>query len=83
MWERFIFRQEKPKMIAAVFETAGQFAYIFAIAANTIAAAPVISAYCMMSVIWSRIFLKEKLSLRHYLAITITVAGIVLLGFGE
>lgn len=81
--ERFIFRQEKPKMIAAIFETAGQFAYIFAIAANTIAAAPVISAYCMMSVIWSRIFLKEKLSLRHYLAITITVAGIVLLGFGE
>ena len=44
------------------------------------AAAPVISAYCMASVVWSRIFLKEKLSWRHYLAIAVTVAGIVILG---
>lgn len=78
-----ILRQEKPKLIAGVFETAGQFAYVFAIAANTIAAAPVISAYCMMSVVWSRIFLKEKLSTPHYLVILITVAGIVLVGMGE
>jgi len=73
-------RHETPKLIAAVFETGGQFAYVFALSANAIAAAPVISAYCMASVVWSRIFLREKLSWRHYLAIAVTVAGIVILG---
>ena len=40
----------------------------------------IISAYCVLSVLWSRIFLKEKLSTLHYLAIAVTIAGIVLLG---
>ena len=71
---------EGPKFIGAIFETAGQFAYIFAIGANAIAAAPVISAYCMMSVVWSRIFLKEKLSKKHYLMIAVCIVGIVILG---
>lgn len=71
---------ELPKLIGATFETAGQFAYIFAISANAIAAAPVISAYCVMSVVWSRIFLKEKLSVKHYAMIAICVVGIVILG---
>ena len=76
-------RREGPKLVAALFETAGQFAYVFAIAANAIAAAPVISAYCMLSVVWSRIFLKEKLSWKHYATILVTVAGIVIMGFFE
>ena len=42
--------------------------------------AAIISAYCAASVIWSRIFLKEKLSYKHYIAITITVIGIVVMG---
>lgn len=41
---------------------------------------PIISAYCVASVVWSRIFLKEKLSLKHYLMIALVVAGIVILG---
>ena len=73
-------RREAPKLAAALFETAGQFAYVFALGANAIAAAPVISAYCMLSVIWSRIFLHEKLSARHYMAIAAAIAGIVILG---
>lgn len=72
------------KLAAAVSETAGQFCYVFALAANPVASAPIISAYCMLSVIWSRIFLKEKLSLKHYATIALTVAGIILLGiYGE
>ncbi|MPM89399.1 hypothetical protein SDC9_136508 [bioreactor metagenome] len=43
-------------------------------------AAPIISAYCVASVVWSRIFLKEKLSVRHYTAIATVIAGIVILG---
>lgn len=73
--------REKPKLLAAVCETAGQFAYVFALGANAIAAAPVISAYCMLSVLWSRIFLHEQLSRKHYLAIAVTVIGIVIVGF--
>lgn len=78
--EKLTKESEGPKFIGAIFETAGQFAYIFAISANAIAAAPVISAYCMMSVVWSRIFLKEKLSWKHYLMIVVCVIGIVILG---
>ena len=41
---------------------------------------PIISAYCVASVLWSRLFLKEKLSWKHYLMIGLVVAGIVILG---
>ena len=43
-------------------------------------AAPIISAYCVASVVWGRIFLKEKLSIKHYAMILIAVVGIVILG---
>lgn len=81
--EKLTLQRETPKFIAATFETAGQFAYIFAISANSIAAAPMISAYCVASVLWSRIFLKEKLSFKHYLMILLCVIGIVILGTAE
>ncbi len=71
--------REVPKLVAAVCETVGQSAYIFAISAN-IASAPIISCYCLVSVIWSRIFLKEKLSWKHYLAIGIAAVGIAMIG---
>ena len=73
-------RREGPKLLGAVCETAGQFAYVFAIAANAIAAAPIISSYCLSSVLWSRIFLKEKLSWKHYACILLAAAGIIILG---
>ena len=72
--DRLTVKAEGPKLIGACFETAGQFAYIFAIAAT------MISAYCAVSVLWSRIFLKEKLSWKHYLTIATAVVGIVILG---
>jgi drug/metabolite transporter (DMT)-like permease len=43
----------------------------------------IISAYCALSLVWSRIFLKEKLSWKHYLAIAIAFVGIIVLGIGE
>lgn len=81
--EKLTVKRESPKFVAAIFETAGQFAYIFAVSANAIAAAPVISSYCVASVLWSRIFLKEKLSMKHYAMIIICVIGIVILGTFE
>lgn len=78
--EKLSIKREGPKFTAALFETGGQLAYIFAVSANAIAAAPVISAYCVASVLWSRIFLKEKLSFKHYAMIIICVVGIIILG---
>lgn len=80
--DRFQTKREAPKYIGALFETAGQFAYIYAIADedHVMYAAPIIAAYCAASVLWSRIFLREKLSWRHYMMLVLIVAGIVLLG---
>ena len=67
---------------ANVAETAGQLAYIYALGDTAHAgfAAAIIASYCALSVVWSRIFLKEKLSWKHYAAIALTVAGIIILG---
>ncbi len=75
-------QSERPKYIGALFETAGQLAYIYALAdtEHVAMSAPIISSYCVVSVLWSRIFLKEKLSWKHYCAIAVTVAGIIIMG---
>lgn len=75
-------KQEGAKYVGALCETAGQFAYIYAIGDedHVMMAAPIISAYCVASVLWSRIFLKEKLSVKHYAAVATVIVGIVILG---
>lgn len=80
--QKYFPKAEAPKYVGAVFETAGQFAYIYALAdeEHVALSAPIISAYCLASVIWSRIFLKEKLSVKHYLTIAVAITGIVILG---
>lgn len=79
--QKLLPKLEAPKYIGACFETAGQLAYIYALASGEATlAAPIIASYCMVSVIWSRIFLKEKLSLKHYACIAVTFAGIVIMG---
>ena len=80
--QKLIPRQEAPKYTGAIFETIGQFFYIYALADTEHVAfsAPIISSYCVASVLWSRLFLKEKLSRKHYGCIALVVAGIIILG---
>lgn len=80
--DKLVPKMELPKYTGAIFETAGQFAYIYAIAdtEHLAMSAPIISAYCAASVLWSRIFLKEKLSWKHYGMIALVVVGIVIMG---
>ena len=80
--DKLVVKMEAPKYIGAICETAGQFAYIYAIAdeEHLAMSAPIISAYCVASVLWSRIFLKEKLSRKHYLMVLLVVIGIVIMG---
>ena len=80
--DKLLPKMEAPKYIGAIFETAGQFAYIYAIAdtPHLAMSAPIISSYCAASVVWSRLFLKEKLSWKHYAMIVVVVAGIAIMG---
>ena len=80
--EKLLPKMEAPKYIGAIFETVGQLAYIYAIAdtQHLAMSAPIISSYCAASVVWSRLFLKEKLSWKHYAMIVTVVAGIAIMG---
>ena len=80
--QKLVPKMEGPKYIGAVCETIGQFFYIYALAdtEHVAFAAPIISSYCVASVIWSRIFLKEKLSKKHYACIATVIVGIVIMG---
>ena len=80
--EKLTPRTEAPKYVGAVCETIGQFFYIYALAdsAHVAMSAPIISSYCAASVLWSRIFLKEKLSVKHYISILMVFIGIVIMG---
>ena len=69
------------KLLGAMSETAGQAAYIVALAANAVASAPLISSYCIFSALWAHIFLKERLSKQQYFAVALAVIGIVIMGF--
>ena len=75
--------QNKDKVLAAVFETAGQFTYVYALGAVDAVAAPILSSVCVVSLLLSRIFLKEKLSRKTYLFIAIVIIGILLLAISE
>ena len=79
--ETFALRDQKDRGLAAIFETLGQFFYVFAISANAVIVAPLISSYSMVSVILSRIFLKDKLTAKQYAVIAMIMVGIFILGF--
>ena len=73
----------KDKILAAVFETAGQFTYVYALSGNGAIAAPIISSVCIVSLLLSRIILKEKLSWKTYAFIAVVIIGILLLAVAE
>ncbi len=79
--ESLSFDRDKYKLAAACFETAGQFTYVFALSGNTIIAAPAIGSYTIFSVLWSHIFLKEKLTKKQYFVISLVLIGVLILAF--
>ncbi len=81
--ERIVPKKQGPRLCAAIFETAGQFVYVRAMSGNGIIAAPMIAAYSIVSIILSRIFLKEKLPILQYIAVGTVMLGIVILGVLE
>lgn len=75
--------RNRDKLLAAVFETAGQFTYVYALSGNGVIAAPIISSVCIVSLLLSRVFLKEKLDWKTYLFIAVVIIGILLLAVSE
>ena len=68
---------------AAISETFGTMTFIFASAINPTLTAPVVSSYCLVTIVLARIFLKERLTRKQYLSLAFVVAGIALLGISE
>ena len=81
--EKMEIPKQKDRFFAAIFETAGQFTYVYAMSGNGIIAAPVVASYCVCSTILARVFLKEKLTLAQYLAVSLVIIGIIILGIVE
>ena len=75
--------QHKDKILAAVFETAGQFTYVYALGGVDAVAAPILSSVCVVSLLLSRIFLKEKLNWKTYVFIGVVIFGILLMAVAE
>ena len=80
---KFDLPKQKDKALAAVCETAGQLTYVYAMSGNGAIAAPIISCVCVVSLLLSRIFLKEKLTKKQYLFIGIIIVGILMLAVLE
>jgi len=81
--EKFTIKNEKDRLGASIFETIGQFFYVFAVSSNSTLSIPIISSYSIVSILLARIFLKEKLNKNEYIAIFIVLLGIVILGISE
>ena len=93
-WIYILIRTKKPynpfakkeilnKGVAACFEEFGQIFYVFAMARKPVLAAPMVASYCIVSVILSRIFLKEKLKASQYACVIAVIVGIVMMGIAE
>ena len=75
--------KQRDKIVAGLCETAGQFTYVYAMSGNGAIAAPIISSVCVVSLILSRIFLKEKLTVKQYFFLFLVIAGILMLAVIE
>jgi len=80
---KFELPKQGDKIIAAVCETAGQLTYVYAMSGNGAIAAPILSSVCVVSLLLSRIFLKEKLTKKQYVFISIIIVGILMLAVLE
>ena len=85
IWIKFvkkdkIFSGNKHFYLGGICETIGQIFYMAVMFSDFSVGMVIISAYCALSVLWGRIFLREKLSWKHYAAILTAFVGIVMLG---
>lgn len=76
-------KKERSKGVAAICEEFGQIFYIYAMAEKPVLAAPMVASYCIVSVLLSRVLLKEKLQKSQYACVFAVIVGILMLGVSE
>lgn len=81
--EKIMIFREKNKICASLFETLGQFTYVYAISTNSFITVPIVACYSALSVVLSRIFLKEKLNIYEIISLIIIFLGIIILAIFE
>ena len=81
--ERYKLKEERFNILGGIFETAGQFFYVYALTGNSVVAAPLMSIDGIVAVIFGRIWLKEKLNKNQYLTIVMISIGVFILAFFE
>lgn len=75
-------RLDKLKFAGTLFETAGQYTFVYAMGAGQSAiVSPFVASYSAVTIILSRLFLKEKLSKIQYFWAVVILAGIIALSF--
>ena len=79
--EKITTKTDGIKLAGGICETIGQIFYAMVVVRGYVPGLVIISAYCLVSMLWSSIFLKEKLSWKHYLCIGLAAIGILILGF--
>ena len=76
------FKMDKTKFAGSIVETAGQYMFVYALASGDAAIiSPFVASYSVVTIILSRIFLKEKLKWNQYLFIVLILTGVVILSF--
>lgn len=78
--EKIEIPKQKDRALAACFETLGQITYVYAISGEAIVVAPMISSYCIVSLLLGRVLLKEKLTWKQYIMVGLVIVGILMLG---
>ena len=78
----FQLKQNKLKLIGTFIETAGQYTYIYAFAFGEAAlASPFIATYSIITILLSKLFLKEELTKKQYILIALIVIAMITLSF--
>ena len=78
--KNYKFKLDKPKLIGSVLETAGEYTYIYAMGAGLVSiVSPFVASYSVVTIILSKIFLKEKLKKKQYAWIICILLGIIFL----
>ena len=74
------FELDKYKLTGSVIETLGQYTFVFALgSANAAIVSPFVASYSVVTIILSRIFLKEKLKNHQYILIALVIIGTIIL----
>jgi len=78
--KQYKFELDKYKLVGSVIETLGQYTFIYALGAGTATiVSPFVASYSIVTIILSRLFLKEKLKPRQYAVVTLVLIGVIML----